>query len=388
MIKYVFAPALLPTGTNIYVSVADENKDTLFSVFNELHPNSCVKHLDRFDKSTQPNQNDLILLTEGDWKTQHDQIVERYGTNIQLALMPIPVGDPWGWWEWAKRAEKIKGGISYAYKNKLSLPPNKESKPLGEDRHFLCFHMHKLSGFVKQRINLVLSKLANDTDREILFKVLTGTPEELSELYFSRLFKTVQYAEYISLKPDAVVVNGGVHLGSEIPLFLTMQPQLGKLYNVDPIGYAQLSSYALKWVQNNPQETSESAIAFSDKAGFKKMLFCDDGQLATSLNEITDVTEKYKFVPCLSVDAFVKSRMCERVDLIKFDLEGDEIIVIPSMIDLINKYRPQLAISIYHKINHFWDIPEFLMASLKGYRFHVRHYSSQAYETVLYCIPT
>jgi hypothetical protein len=91
--------------------------------------------------------------------------------------------------------------------------------------------------------------------------------------------------------------------------------------------------------------------------------------------------------PCLTVDQFVADHQLARVDLVKFDLEGAEEYVLPGMMETINRFRPQLAVSIYHKIEHIWDLPIYLMERLPEYHFFLDIYSFERFEIILYCVP-
>jgi hypothetical protein len=55
--------------------------------------------------------------------------------------------------------------------------------------------------------------------------------------------------------------------------------------------------------------------------------------------------------------------------------------------ETINRFRPQLAVSIYHKVDHIWDLPIFLMSRLPEYHFFIDIYSFERFEIILYCVP-
>lgn len=71
---------------------------------------------------------------------------------------------------------------------------------------------------------------------------------------------------------------------------------------------------------------------------------------------------------------------------IKMDVEGAEYNTILGAERTIKKYKPKLAISIYHKETDIIEIPLLLMNIRNDYRFYIRHYCTTLAETVLYAI--
>lgn len=54
--------------------------------------------------------------------------------------------------------------------------------------------------------------------------------------------------------------------------------------------------------------------------------------------------------------------------------------------NIIKKYRPKLAISVYHRSSHMIDIPLYLKTLIPDYKLYIRHYSIYPQETILYAI--
>ncbi|MDR2590941.1 MAG: FkbM family methyltransferase, partial [Oscillospiraceae bacterium] len=72
---------------------------------------------------------------------------------------------------------------------------------------------------------------------------------------------------------------------------------------------------------------------------------------------------------------------------IKMDIEGAELNALKGAEQTIKKYRPKLAISIYHKLEDIWEIPEYLLKLNRNYKLYIRHHYIIGYvETVLYAI--
>jgi FkbM family methyltransferase len=74
-----------------------------------------------------------------------------------------------------------------------------------------------------------------------------------------------------------------------------------------------------------------------------------------------------------------------RPTMIKMDIEGEEFRALLGAREIIEKYRPDLAICVYHYISDLWRIPNLINSWDLGYSFFLRTHSSATMETVLYC---
>lgn len=72
------------------------------------------------------------------------------------------------------------------------------------------------------------------------------------------------------------------------------------------------------------------------------------------------------------------------VTFIKMDIEGAELDALKGAELTIKRCKPRLAICVYHKQSDIYDIPNYLLSIVPDYKFKVRHYSSNPWETVLY----
>ncbi len=71
---------------------------------------------------------------------------------------------------------------------------------------------------------------------------------------------------------------------------------------------------------------------------------------------------------------------------IKMDIEGAELEALKGAEKIIRKYKPTLAVCVYHKPEDMVTIPELLLKYNPAYRFYLRHYSLTMNETVLYAL--
>ena len=76
----------------------------------------------------------------------------------------------------------------------------------------------------------------------------------------------------------------------------------------------------------------------------------------------------------------------QRATFIKFDVEGSELEAIKGAKETIQKYHPRLAVSLYHKVEDVFEIPAYLLSLIPEYKFYIRHYGSDIWETILYAV--
>lgn len=86
-----------------------------------------------------------------------------------------------------------------------------------------------------------------------------------------------------------------------------------------------------------------------------------------------------------TIDAFVSEQNIDKVDFIKSDIEGAEPFALEGAKDTLRRFRPKLAISIYHSMDDFVNIINQIDELNLGYKFYLGHASIYASETILFC---
>ena len=72
------------------------------------------------------------------------------------------------------------------------------------------------------------------------------------------------------------------------------------------------------------------------------------------------------------------------VTFIKLDVEGSELETLIGTAEIIKRDHPRMAISVYHKEDDLFKIAHYLLSLLGDCNFAIRHYHSDAIETILY----
>ncbi len=73
-------------------------------------------------------------------------------------------------------------------------------------------------------------------------------------------------------------------------------------------------------------------------------------------------------------------------DFIKMDIEGAEYEALLGARETIRKYRPQLAVCLYHRPGHLWQIPLLIRQWALGYKFFLRMHCYSSFDLVMYAV--
>jgi FkbM family methyltransferase len=111
----------------------------------------------------------------------------------------------------------------------------------------------------------------------------------------------------------------------------------------------------------------------------KKLGFSSDksasSHLSLNANEV---------IQCVSLDETIPGF---RPTLIKMDIEGAEYEALLGAQNMICKSRPGLAICLYHRPEHLWQIPILIQEWSLGYKFYLRSHSFSGFDLVMYAVP-
>ena len=77
----------------------------------------------------------------------------------------------------------------------------------------------------------------------------------------------------------------------------------------------------------------------------------------------------------------------EEISFIKMDIEGAEKQALMGSEQIIRQKHPKLAISVYHRFDDIFVIPEMILNFNPDYKLYLRHYCINPAETILYAVP-
>jgi len=91
-------------------------------------------------------------------------------------------------------------------------------------------------------------------------------------------------------------------------------------------------------------------------------------------------------ISCTSIDDFAKNNNLTKVDLISMDIEGHEFNALRGAVETLKRFKPKLAISVYHSGDDLARIPLFIEALGLDYKMYLRHFTPLLWDTTLFAI--
>jgi len=169
---------------------------------------------------------------------------------------------------------------------------------------------------------------------------------------------------------DDVFVDGGAYDGDSIDLLIdTVGGRIRHVYafEPDPMSFSTLErNYGRRsWIDLH-------SAGLWDKAG--ELPFENGG---SEMSRVADSSSHR--ISVVALDDIV-----EAPTLIKLDVEGSEPEALRGANRVIERYRPRLALSIYHHPDHFLAIPALVKEMRSDYVFDIRHHGNHLFDTVLY----
>ena len=224
----------------------------------------------------------------------------------------------------------------------------------------------------RKRFENIYNLLADEESKRVYQNVISfKISGKVDYLYKCNEYaKNKIYSEILKLTDNETIVDAGAYDGDTIREFTGFTGgKYNKIYALEPDAknFKKLTrnTEGMQGVElyNMGAWNKKDTLIFEGKAGRNSKLSSSGTPVAVS-----------------DIDSIVK----EKVTLIKMDIEGAEIEAIKGARRILARYKPRLAISVYHKPEDIIDIPLLLWEIVPEYQFCLRHYRSSRREIILY----
>jgi FkbM family methyltransferase len=184
----------------------------------------------------------------------------------------------------------------------------------------------------------------------------------------------------VSVRPGDVVIDAGACWGDTT---LAFSAQAGKQGRVFGFEMTEENLSVLRGnLADNPALAETVEIMEAPLAATSGQEFWVNPMGAASRLESTPGSGKR--VVSTSIDDFVRNRNLPTVDFIKFDIEGAEKDALLGARETIQRYRPTLAVSVYHKTEDIIELPTVIKSLCPHYKLYLHGVCLNHGETVLF----
>ena len=240
--------------------------------------------------------------------------------------------------------------------------------------------------------------LFQDDESKILFSSILGKRSSLIGRVEEVLIKTDQYfcLPDFQRRSDQLFIDCGAYVGDTFEKWLQInEGNIGGYIGIDQfIEHKRLFQNRLKRLSTEyilDESNINFLVAFASNCHTSTKLnhnLKNKSRTSLTRNAINTSGKKLSSVEIIKIDDLASKYLKTHKSIfIKMDIEGSEFKALLGAEKIIKKYKPLLAISVYHRIDDLIRIPLLINKFSDKYKLYLRHHSPTLDETVLYCIP-
>lgn len=247
------------------------------------------------------------------------------------------------------------------------------------DLHLNIYNEHyPVSWFEKNRQEMLdaLDLFEDDLSKEIYVNAICN---RIAPQYARKTFHEMeQKGEYFGtgifdVGEDECYVDVGAYDGDSIRAFLeTVKGKFEQIYGFE----LDLKNYSV--MACDPNISGDNRIRL-----YNMGISCEEkgvGVVSAGYgSHIVESESQSVRLGCL--DTILQDK---RVTLIKMDIEGAEMDALKGAQKMISMQHPKLAISVYHKLDDMWKIPQYIKELCSDYKLSLRHHTAVAWDTDCY----
>lgn len=225
------------------------------------------------------------------------------------------------------------------------------------DRDFYNAHYDE----IKSAYDTLADEQSRKTFSLVLQYKISGRMKYLEDAYSDN----TEIYSLISATSPRSAIDGGAYSGDTLRQMQEYLPTITSAIAVEPDRrtFKRLSKYV-------------STLDSFDVQTYNAALWSElgEGSFASSANRNSTVsaTASYEHredsVPLITIDSIA----AEKVDYIKYDVEGAEAEALAGSLATIRKYSPALRIAVYHRSRDIFSIINYMRENTENYGFYIR----------------
>lgn len=239
---------------------------------------------------------------------------------------------------------------------------------------------------IRQNTLQLVDMMGDEKSKEILFKLINNWFDfDIAGEGYGGMFSDDEYYPegIINLGTDEAFVDGGAYNGDTLLKFLENSGnRFDAVYSfeLDRANFAALENT----VKGLPPEIRKKIELYNmGLLDEEKYIYYETGNTMGQNSRIIEGDKAVNRARAVRLADILKDK---KVTFIKMDIEGADLKACHGAEEIIRKQKPKMAICVYHKLEHLWEIPYYLKSVVPDYRLFLRHHSTLEYGTVCYAV--
>lgn len=239
---------------------------------------------------------------------------------------------------------------------------------------------------IKENLLKVMDILEDKRSKEIMITLIKNWFDfDINTIGYEDIYSQDHYFPdgVVLLNEDEVFVDAGAYIGDTLLEFIEKTHGIFDSYiafELDLQNFKEMENTVNKMQPDIRNKIKLYNYAILDKEQEINYESGAHGSQSSCVNIQSSIINTGKTVKLSNI---LKNH---KITFIKMDIEGAEVKALWGAEEIIKIQKPNLAISVYHNIEHLWAIPLYLKHIVPGYKFFLRHHSPLEYETVCYAI--
>jgi len=252
-----------------------------------------------------------------------------------------------------------------------------------------AFVVHQRGREEIERLESLFSddKQSLNTFRAVLISMLDGTTEPLSSCADNRPF----FDKFGFFNRDGeIFVDAGAYVGDSIERFLwSVNGVFKHIYAFEPgsLQYQAMKKRVDRLITEWALSSEKISLVNKGVSDSSRSVHVTRGShlIQTRIDQkecVPECDDSPDIISTISLDEYFEG---DAFTFLKVDIEGSEAAMLDGAVMSIRKWRPRIAVSVYHYPTDIFEIPQKCFSLNSDYRFSISHHSSQLMDTVLYC---
>lgn len=217
----------------------------------------------------------------------------------------------------------------------------------------------------KEKIEAARNLFADEKSKEIFDNVISyKLSGDIKYLRLAESDKNEVYSALLSAEKIETAIDAGAYNGDTARELALFAQKLKRIFALEPDrrNFRKLSAYA-------ESETRFKVTPIKCAAWNESATLCYDASGNRNAGLNTGATKTVE-VDAIAIDSLEP----ERVDYIKYDVEGAEKEALLGSAETIKAHKPTLLVSAYHRSEDIFELPMLLAALEPSYKLYLRRY--------------